>query len=234
MEVELDDNLVCISALIDNSGSMANLNTTELAQGLNRMIKEQCESKEVIFYGASFSDIFKIFADGVNGKEVNITKENINPDGMTALIPSFARMIKFTGQRINSMTDRKPSKVIFILLSDGEQTVDFLRNRIPEDEPYETNDAKKNLKKLIEEHTKIKTEGSKWNFLYLGTNYDALQAGADIGISPKQCINYQYTPQGSQQVVKACTTAMNRITSNTFDGFNNAERSQAMNNPDNN
>ena len=32
MEVSLDDNLVCISALIDNSGSMANLNTTELAQ----------------------------------------------------------------------------------------------------------------------------------------------------------------------------------------------------------
>jgi hypothetical protein len=225
MEVSLDDNLVCISALIDNSGSMANLNTTELAQGLNRMIKEQCESKEVIFYGASFNDIFKIFADGVNGKEINITKNNIDPDGMTALIPSFARMIKFTGEKLSKMTVRKPGKVIFILLSDGEQTVEFLRNRIPEDEPFEHSESKKNLKNLIEEHTNI----WKWDFLYLGTNYDSLQAGAEIGISPKQCINYQYTPQGSQQVIKACSSAMSRITSNKFDGFNNNERSQAMN-----
>ncbi len=224
MEVKLDDNFVCISALIDNSGSMANLNTAELAQGLNNMIKEQC-NKEVIFYGASFNDTFKIFADGINGNDVNINKTNINPDGMTALYTSFARMIKYTGKKLSDMTERRPGKVIFILLSDGEQTINILRNRTDEDQDYEGENSKENLKKLIEEHTNI----WKWDFLYLGTNYDSLKAGAEIGINPKQCINYQYTPLGSQQVMKACSTAMNRITTNTFDGFNIHERNQAIN-----
>ena len=228
MEVKLDDNLVCISALIDNSGSMGMLDTTELAQSLNKMIKEQC-NKEVIFYGGTFNDIFKIFADGVNGNEINITKKDINPDGMTALYPSFARMIKYTDKKICDMKERRPSKVIFILLSDGEQTTNHLRNRIDEDEPYETNNAKDNLKKLIEEHTDIKNNGLKWDFLYLGTNYDSIKAGMDIGINPNQCINYQYTPLGSQKVVKACSQAMSRITSNTFNGFSKNERNMALN-----
>jgi hypothetical protein len=224
MEVKLDDNSVCISALIDNSGSMANLNTAELAEGLNKMIKEQC-NKEVIFYGGAFNDTFKIFADGINGNDVNITKNNINPDGMTALYTSFARMIKYTGKKLADMTDRRPGKVIFILLSDGEQTINVLRNRTDEDYDYEGHNAKDNLKKLIEEHTFI----WKWDFLYLGTNYDSMKAGADLGINPNQCINYQYTPLGSQQVMKACSAAMSRITSNNFNGFNNKERSMAMN-----
>ncbi len=222
-----DSNLVCISALIDNSGSMENLDTNELAQSLNKMIREQCESKKVIFYGGSFNDHFNIFADGINGNEVNITKADIKPDGMTALYTSFARMIRFTEKRLNDMNEHKPSKVIFILLSDGEQTVDKLRNRIEEDIPYEGSNAKGNLKKLIETHTI--TQDNKWDFLYLGTNYDSMKAGADIGINPNQCINYQYSPMGSQQVMRACSQAMTRITSNTFDGFNNKERKMALN-----
>jgi hypothetical protein len=220
----LDDNFVCISALIDNSGSMGTLDTNELAQSLTKMIKEQC-NKEVIFYGASFSDDFNIFADGVDGNTVNITKSDIMPDGMTALIPAFARMIKFTGMRLDKM-ERKPGNVIFILLSDGEQTVNHFskKTRIPEDKDYEGIDAKNNLKALIEEHTNI----WKWNFLYLGTNYDSIKAGENLGISSTQCLNYAYTPKGSQQATKVCSQAMSRMQSNKFVGFEDEERTIAM------
>jgi hypothetical protein len=220
----LDDNFVCISALIDNSGSMATLDTTELAQSLTKMIKEQCD-KEVIFYGATFSDDFNIFADGVDGNTVNITKDDIMPNGMTALIPSFARMIKFTGMRLSDMT-RKPGSVIFILLSDGEQTCNQLSNksRSPDDKDYEGIDAKQNLKALIEEHTNI----WKWNFLYLGTNYDSIKEGEKIGIAPTQCLNYAYTPKGSQNATRVCSQAMNRIQNNNFVGFEDEEIAMAM------
>ena len=154
MEVKLDDNFVCISALIDCSGSMSTLDTASLADSLNSMIKDQL-NKEVIFFGGTFNDEFKIFADGIDGKDINITKDNIKPDGMTALYPSFARMIKYTGKKLADMTDRRPGKVIFILLSDGEQTVNYLKNRIDDDKPYQCIESKQNLKKLIEEHTYI-------------------------------------------------------------------------------
>lgn len=225
MEVPLDNNYVCISALIDNSGSMASLDTASLAASLTKMIHDQCE-KEVIFYGGTFNDTFNIFADGVNGKDITITKEHIRPDRMTVLYPSFARMIKYTGKKLSDMTTRRPGKVIFILLSDGEQTQNTFSEqwRNIEDEPYEGNDAQDNLKKLIEEHTNVYS----WEFLYLGTNYDSLKAGNTIGIAPSNCINYKSTPQGSRQVVNVCSAAISRIRDNKFKGFVDDERSQAL------
>ena len=227
MSVLLDDNFVCISALIDNSGSMANLDTNELAQSLTKMIKEQClPGNQVIFYGATFNDDFNLFADGVDGNNVNITKKDILPNGMTALISSFARMIKITGSRLSDMKERRPGKVIFVLLSDGEQTCDRLgiKTRILDDIPYEGNDASNNLKSLIEEHTNV----YNWSFLYLGTNYDAINAGKKFGIRSNQCLNYAYTPKGSKQVTQVCSNAMNRIQRRGFSGFEEDEIAMAM------
>ncbi len=225
MNIPLDDNFVCITALIDNSGSMASLDTTALAASLTQMIRDQCD-KEVIFYGATFNDTFNIFADGLDGKDITITKEHIRPDRMTVLYPSFARMIKYTGKKLSDMTVRRPGKVIFVLLSDGEQTQNSFSEkwRSIDDEHYEGNDAQNNLKKLIEEHTNVYS----WQFLYLGTNYDSLKAGSSIGIAPTNCINYMATPQGSQQVTRVCSTAMTRIRENKFNGFKEEERTQAL------
>ena len=227
MSVPLDDNYVCISALIDNSGSMASLDTKSLAESLTQMIRDQCE-KEVIFYGATFNDTFNIFADGVDGKEIIITQEHIKPNSMTVLYPAFARMIKHTGKRLSDMTTRRPGKVIFILLSDGEQTKYAFNpeSRSVNDKPYEGNDAQENLKKLIEEHTNVYS----WQFLYLGTNYDSLKAGSTIGIAPTNCINYKATPQGSHQATRVCSTAMTRIHQSRFTGFEDEERTQALDN----
>ena len=136
--VPLDSKYTQITALIDSSGSMAQLDTTELAQGLNQMIKDNIsDGTEVRFDGAKFSNIFSIFANGVDGRTINITPQDISPNGMTSLVPAFARMIRHTANSIAQMTDRRPGKVIFILLSDGEQTSDELVNREESDKPYE-------------------------------------------------------------------------------------------------
>ena len=225
--VYLDDNLVCISALIDSSGSMANLDTKELAEGLTRMIKEQTAlGKRVVFYGAKFSDDFKVFANGVDGNNIKITKEDIQPDGMTALYPAFGRMIRYTGEQLERMTTARPGKVIFVLLSDGQQTVERLSFtcRQESDAPYEGRNAVSNLRKTIEDQqTKY-----NWQFLYLGTNYDAIKEGAKLGISPESCLNYAYTPQGARNAVNVCSQAMGRMQSNTYNGFTKSEHFEAM------
>ncbi len=225
--VYLDDNLVCISALIDCSGSMANLDTRELAEGLTRMIKEQTTlGKRVIFYGAKFSDNFSIFADGVDGNNIKITKEDIMPDGMTALYPAFGRMIRYTGSKLEQMTTARPGKVIFVLLSDGQQTTEQLSFtcRQEADAPYEGRNAVSNLRKKIEEQQ----EKYNWQFLYLGTNYDAIKEGVKLGISMESCLNYAYTPKGARNAVNVCSQAMNRMQSNAYRGFTAEEQSEAM------
>ena len=222
----LDDNLVCISALIDSSGSMANLDTKELAEGLTRMIKEQTTlGKRVIFYGAKFSDDFSIFADGVDGNNIKITKEDIMPDGMTALYPAFGRMIHYTGMKLEALSTR-PGKVIFVLLSDGQQTTEHLSFtcRNISDAPYEGRNAVVNLRKIIEEQQ----NKYNWQFLYLGTNYDAIKEGVKLGISMESCLNYAYTPQGARNAVNVCSVAMGRMQSNTYNGFTKDEQCEAM------
>jgi uncharacterized protein YegL len=225
--VYLDDNLVCISALIDSSGSMANLDTKELAEGLTRMIKEQTAlGKRVVFYGAKFSDDFKVFANGVDGNNIKITKDDIQPDGMTALYPAFGRMIRYTGEQLERMTTARPGKVIFVLLSDGQQTVEHLSFtcRQESDAPYEGRNAVSNLRKTIEDQqTKY-----NWQFLYLGTNYDAIKEGVKLGISPESCLNYAYTPQGARNAVNVCSQAMGRMQSNAYRGFTSEEQFEAM------
>jgi hypothetical protein len=225
--VFLDDNLVCISALIDSSGSMANLDTRELAEGLTRMIKEQTAlGKRVVFYGAKFSDNFEVFANGVDGNNIKITKEDIMPDGMTALYPAFGRMIQYTGDQLERMTAARPGKVIFVLLSDGQQTVDHLSFtcRQEYDAPYEGRNAVSNLRKKIEEQQ----NKYNWQFLYLGTNYDAIKEGVKLGISMESCLNYAYTPKGACNAVNVCSQAMGRMQSNTYSGFTKDEQTDAM------
>jgi hypothetical protein len=205
--VPLDSNYCAIAFLGDVSGSMSSFDTKELAESVSTIIKENTEECEVVFYGATFSDKFSIFADGVDGITVNITEEDLKPNGLTALIPSIGRMIKHVGSRLAAMTDRRPGKVIFIIMSDGEQTVNRLRNRIVEDEPYEGKTGKNKLKELIDEHQNI----WKWSFMFMGTNFDSISTGQQFGLSAKQCINFASSDGGIKNVMRCVSSNINSV-----------------------
>jgi hypothetical protein len=205
--VQLDPNYCAIAFLGDVSGSMSSFDTKELAESVSTIIKENTEECEVVFYGATFSDKFSIFADGVDGTTVNITEEDLKPNGLTALIPAIGRMIKHVGSRLAAMTDRRPGKVIFIIMSDGEQTVNRLRNRIIEDEPYEGKTGKSKVKDLIDEHQNI----WKWSFMFMGTNFDSISTGQQFGLSAKQCINFASSDGGIKNVMRCVSSNINSV-----------------------
>lgn len=206
-EVPLDADYCAIAFLGDVSGSMSSFDTKEFAQSVTNIVRENCEDGDVIFYGATFSDKFNIFADGVDGSTVEITAEQLRPSGLTALIPAIGRMIKHVGSRLSDMTERRPGKVIFIILSDGEQTVSMLRNRIDADAPFEGLNGKNALKDLIDEHQNI----WKWSFMFMGTNFDSISTGASFGLSAKQCINFATSDTGIQNVMRCASNNISKI-----------------------
>ena len=223
-EITLDPNFTAITTLIDTSGSMAQIDTTELAQSTNTLIKDKCQDDQsVVFYGGSFSDNFEIFADGVDGKEVTITTDMIRPHGMTSLVPAFARMIRHTGKKLSDMKDKRPGTVIFILLSDGEQTTDTLFNSIESDRPYEGSNGYVNLKKLVEEHQSV----YNWKFFFLGTNFDSISVGSKFGINKGSCMNYQFSNEGATSALRACSDGIDRSRQGVFKGFTNEERNNS-------
>jgi hypothetical protein len=205
--VPLDPNYCAIAFLGDVSGSMASFDTNEFAQSVTNVIKENAEKFDVVFYGATFSDKFSIFADGVNGSDVVITADDLKPSGLTALVPAIGRMIKHVGSKLADMTDRRPGKVIFIILSDGEQTVDRLSNRINADEPYEGKYGNNKLKELIDEHQNV----WKWSFMFMGTNFDSILTGSKFGLSRKQCINFSNNDGGINQVLRCVSKNVSDI-----------------------
>ena len=127
---------------------------------------------------------------------------------------------------LEKMNDKRPGKVIFVLLSDGQQTVDHLSFtcRQEYDAPYEGNNAVSNLRKKIEEQQ----NKYNWQFLYLGTNYDAIKEGVKLGISMESCLNYAYTPNGARNAVNVCSQAISRMQNDTYNGFTKDEQFEAM------
>ena len=221
--VTLDDKYTCIAFLGDNSGSMAQINTRMLAESVNNVIKENKENTDIVFYGATFSNTFNLFADGIDGSDVQITKDQLIPDGMTALVPSFARMIRIVGSRLDRMTDRKPGKVIFILLSDGEQTVTRLVNNDTDDKPYEGYMGIENLRKLVEEHQTV----WNWKFMFLGTNFDSITLGKSFGLRRENCINYDYSSDGVTSVMRCVSQNVRRTIQGDSTGFLESDRQES-------
>lgn len=221
--VSIDHKYTCIAFLGDNSGSMAQINTKMLANSVNSVIEENKENTNIVFYGATFSDTFNLFADGIDGSNVKITEDHLIPDGMTALVPSFARMVRIVGSRLDSMTDRKPGKVIFILLSDGEQTVSKLTNNDTDDTPYEGYKGIDNLRKLVEEHQTV----WNWEFMFLGTNFDSITVGESFGLRPENCINYDYSSDGVTNVMRCVSQNVKRSIEGDSTGFLETERQES-------
>uniref|UniRef100_A0A6C0J6J7 VWFA domain-containing protein n=1 Tax=viral metagenome TaxID=1070528 RepID=A0A6C0J6J7_9ZZZZ len=216
-------NFTYIAGLLDTSGSMASMNTAELAQGAENLVKDQCkEGFKVKFTGARFSDKFDFFAENIEGNDVKITPDMITPNGATALVPSFARMIRHTEETLSKM-EFTPGNVVFILLSDGEQTVDYLRNGDESDVPYtDANGGEKRLKELI---TKYQDEVG-WKFFFLGMTggIDAVKTGAKFGIASGTCMNYQSTTKGAQSAMRSASNGIMRSQMGMDYEFTDGER----------
>ena len=221
--VLIDDKYTCIAFLGDNSGSMAQINTRMLADSVNSVIEENKKNTDIVFYGARFNDTFNLFADGIDGSNVKITKDQLIPEGMTALVPSFARMIRIVGSRLDRMTDRKPGKVIFILLSDGEQTVSRLTNNDNDDKPFEGYRGIDNLRKLVEEHQTV----WNWEFMFLGTNFDSITVGESFGLKRENCINYDHSSDGVTSVMRCVSQNVRRTIQGDSSGFLESERQES-------
>jgi hypothetical protein len=215
-----------ISGLFDTSGSMASMDTTELAQGATNLVKDQCKDGiKVQFSGAKFSDTFNLFSENIKGEDVNITPDMIQPNGTTALIPSFARMIRYTEETISKM-EFTPGNVVFILLSDGNQTTDTLINGDETDIPYtDINGGQTRLKKLIKKHQ----DKDNWKFFFLGCNFDAVTTGAKFGINEGTCLNYHSSTKGAGSAMRAASNGIMRSNLEMDPGFTQAEREESAN-----
>lgn len=184
----MKDNLTEIVFILDRSGSMSNL-TNDTIGGYNSFIEKQKNQEgEAKLTTILFDDKYEILHDGINIQDVQpITNKEYCPRGMTALLDAIGKTINTVGERLNNTDENnKPSKVIFVITTDGHENVskEFSQSKIRE----------------MIEHQK---EKYNWEFLFLGANIDSVAVGNSYGIL--NVSNYSANSRGLESVYCSVT-----------------------------
>lgn len=178
------ENLTSINVIIDQSGSMGHL-TKDTIGGFNKFLAEQKDVPgEALFTLCLFATDYRLVHDCVKiGDVPELNERTYRPGGGTALLDALGTTIDEVGKKLATLADdERPSKVIFLIITDGEE----------------------NMSKVYHEQNRIKDmvthqrEKYNWEFVFMGANIDAISAGTNLGISMNNTMNYNATAAGTK------------------------------------
>lgn len=189
------NNYVSLVFLLDRSGSIASCKL-DLEGGFNTLIQKQKNDKvgrlDVSLY--QFDNVLETVYENKDISEVSPL--NIDPRGGTALLDSVCETIDLFGKKLSNKEEKdRPSKVIFIILTDGEE-----------------NSSKKFSEEDVKSRIKHQEEKYNWDFLFLGANIDTWAVGDSLGLSHRS--TYSYASNGRNKGIstdKMYNTISNKL-----------------------
>lgn len=202
----MKDNLTEIVAILDRSGSMEHLEKDTIG-GYNNFIEKQKEIPgEANVTTVLFDDRYTLLHDRVDIKSVGpITNKEYFARGMTALLDALGKTINNIGSKLDAIKEEdRPSKVIVLIITDGEE-----------------NDSKEfnltSVKEMIEKQSNV----YNWQFLFFGANIDAFKVGSNLGIRSQGISNYSPNGVGLDSVYDAINeaTTLYRKTGTIDEGY---------------
>lgn len=163
-----------IAIVLDESGSMQSTKSDAIG-GFNQFLDDQ--KKLPGFATLTFVKFNTSYAFVHNGLPIinipSLTAEEYWPAGGTALVDAICRTIEGMGKRLEAMDeDKRPSKVIVVIITDGEE-----------------NSSTKFTRHQMNEMIKHQEEVYKWQFVFIGSNQDAIATAASYGIKAQSSLN---------------------------------------------
>lgn len=171
-----------ITVVLDRSGSMECLKH-EVMGAFNTFVEEQKKVKgEATFSLIQFDDRYEVNYEAINIQRVAPLDETTYvPRGMTALYDAVGTAIITTGQRLNHMEEsQRPGKVIFLIQTDGAE-----------------NASREHTLKKVKSMIREQQEKYSWEFVFLGSNIDAVGVATEIGIREDRAMKYAGNAQGT-------------------------------------
>jgi hypothetical protein len=149
---------------------------TDMIGGYNAFIKKQKELPAecfVSFY--QFDDIYEaVFERKLLSEVPDLTHDTYVPRNSTALFDSMGKTIKNYGEYLASLKEEdRPERVLFVTITDGLNNASYMFDVAQ-----------------IREMVKHQTEVYKWDFVFLGSNIDAWDAGASFGIAASNTLQF--------------------------------------------
>jgi hypothetical protein len=155
----------------------------EVVVAFNTFVDEQKKVEgEATFSLIQFDDRYEVNYEAIDIQRVMLLDEKTYvPRGMTALYDAVGKAIISTGKRFNNMAEsERPEKIIFLIQNDGEENASQKHSL-------------KKVKSMIEEQQ----EKYSWEFVFLGSNIDAVGVATDIGIQQDRAMKYANNAQGT-------------------------------------
>jgi hypothetical protein len=178
-------NYTHIETILDRSGSMS-LCWDSTIEGFNSFLADQkkvggkCTVTQVQFDNAY--EIHYHYTDIADVAYIN--RETYIPRGSTALLDAIGKSIVRLGAELAAKPEHlRPSKVIVLIQTDGQENASTEFNRAQ-----------------VFEKVKHQQDKYGWEFIFAGTNQDAIMTAASYGIPTRSAIYYSNTAHGTANV----------------------------------
>ena len=211
-EGKMRQDLTDITVVLDRSGSMAVV-ANDTKHGFDQFVRDQREAPgDAVLTLVQFDTDYEFIHKARNIQDVPELK--FKPRGLTALLDAVGKAIVETGERLSKMAEyERPGKVVFVIMTDGEE-----------------NSSKEYTKAQINEMISKQSNVYKWQFVFLGANQDAIQAGVSYGIDATNSINFAHTGKGTTNVFAATSSNLKSYRAGTCDNmsYSDVDREKTM------
>jgi hypothetical protein len=218
----MNNDFTRIAVVLDRSGSMRKLRAATVS-GFNEYIGTlRLQGGKIKLLLARFDDRYEIDFDKDLADVPELSKADLVPRGRTALFDALGRTVVALGRELNAMAEAdRPGKVIVMTMTDGLENAS-----VEYDETQIAAMIKRQRKKYA------------WEFLYFGTNQDAIEVAANLNIPHGSAMSYSNDAIAMASVMKSAAVATNAYRSFTATGerlksyeFPVAAREEAMTKP---
>lgn len=207
-----DNSLTHIYMVRDRSGSM-NSSKAATDEGFDGFIAEQAKvDGKCLVTLADFDDNYEVVFAHRDVHEV--PKADLKPRGGTALLDAIGKTVKDAEASIGKTPkDERPAAVIFVILTDGGE-----------------NSSKQYTLPQIHEMITHQREHHDWQFVFIGANQDAIQAGTAMGFTRGMSVTYDaHSHAGTSNAFATTSSNIAATRSAVFAGSTIASAAASMN-----
>lgn len=189
-----EEGLIDITVVLDRSGSMESCRDATI-EGFNKFLEDQRKEE-----GRGRVSLFQfdnlVYEPVFEGKDLQeapgLSRETFVPRGDTSLFDAIGRTINATAARVEALPEgERPTQILFVVITDGHENAskEFTRPMVFS---------------MIEEH-KVQYE---WQFVFIGADQDAIEAGRAMAVSRGASRGYAATPVGTAEVFGALSRSV--------------------------
>ena len=188
----MNSNLTEIVFILDRSGSMHGLEADTIG-GYNSFLENQKkEEGETLVTTVLFDDEYELLYNGVAINSAKLTSKQYFVRGCTALLDAVGKTIIDIKRRIaNKPENQRPSKVIFVITTDGMENAS-------------TEFTKAKVKELITHQQEMEN----WEFLFFGANIDSASTAESIGINAEDAIDFEASSAGVKSMMAEASSSV--------------------------